>query len=285
VTAGALVGVLPLPWPFEREYMQLALAAGLVVGLCAPMLGAFLVQRRLALFGDGVGHLAFTGVGIGALVNVWPVASALVVAAAGAVVIELLRARRQTSGDVALALLLYSGMAGGIVMASKAGAANATLLGYLFGSLVTVTPTDAAAIAVLGVVIVVAMLATGRALFAVVVDEEAARVAGLPVDALNMLLAVLTAVTVVAAMRVVGVLLVAALLVLPVAVGQIAGRSFRSTILWAMGVGVAAVVVGLGAAREWGLASGGTIVLVVAGAYGVAAVVPTRSDDAPAPLP
>ncbi|HZN15789.1 MAG TPA: metal ABC transporter permease, partial [Acidimicrobiales bacterium] len=194
---------VPLPYPFEREYMQLALVSGLVVGVCAPMLGAFLVQKRLSLFGDGVGHLAFTGVGIGALVGVWPVATALVVASAGAVVIELLRSRRAASGDVALALLLYSGMAAGIVMLSKAGAANANLLSYLFGSLVTVTAGDAVAIGALGVLIVATVLLAGRALFAVVVDEEAARVAGLPVDRLNMVLAVLTAVTVVAAMRVV----------------------------------------------------------------------------------
>jgi zinc transport system permease protein len=268
-----MIGVLPLPlpWPFEREYMQLALAAGLVVGVCAPLLGTFLVQKRLALFGDGVGHLAFAGVAAGLLLGVWPVATALVVAAAGAVVIELLRSRQRASGDVALALLLYSGIAGGIVMVSLAHSLDASLLAYLFGSIVTVTPGDAATIGVLGLVIVGVVAICGRALFAVVVDEEASRVAGLPVDGLNMLLAVLTAVTVVAAMRVVGVLLVAALLVLPVAFGQVVGRSFRGTMGWAMSVGVVAVVIGLGAARLWGLAPGGTIVLVAAGAYAAVA--------------
>lgn len=271
-----IVGALPLPWPFEREYMQLALGAGLVIGVCAPLLGAFLVQRRLALLGEGVGHLAFTGVGLGALTGVWPIGAAMVVAGAGAVLIELMRARRRTSGDVALALVLYSGMAGGIVMASKAGAANAELLGYLFGSLVTVTPGDAAFIGALGVAIVLTVVVTGPALFAVVVEEEAATVVGLPVRRLNTLLAVLTAITIVAAMRVVGILLVAALLVLPVAVGQMVGRSFRGTVGWAMVVGVGAVIVGLGTARWLGLAPGGTIVLVVAAAYAVVAVVPRR---------
>ena len=272
-----VLGLLPLPWPFERTYMQLALATGLVVGVCAPLLGTFLVQKRLALFGDGVGHLAFAGVAAGLLAGVWPVATALVFAAAGAVVIELLRSRQRASGDVALALLLYTGVAGGIVMVSLADSMNASLLSYLFGSIVTVTPGDAAVIAGLGVVIVAIVGVCGRALFAVVVDEESARVAGLPVNGLNMVLAVLTAVTVVAAMRVVGVLLVAALLVLPVAFGQAVSRSFRGTIGWSVAVGVAAVLGGLAAARIWGLAPGGTIVLMAAGAYGVVAVWPRRS--------
>jgi zinc transport system permease protein len=283
-----IASALPLPWPFDRQYMQLALAAGLVVGLCAPLLGTFLVQKRLALFGDGVGHLAFAGVAAGLLAGVWPVATALVVAAVGAVVIELLRSRRRASGDVALALLLYTGVAGGIVMVSLADSMNASLLSYLFGSIVTVTPGDAAVIAALGVVIVAVVGVCGRALFAVVVDEESARVAGLPVDGLNMVLAVLTAVTVVAAMRVVGVLLVAALLVLPVAFGQAVSRSFLGTIGWSVSVGVGAVVAGLAAARIWGLAPGGTIVLVAAAAYAVVAVWPRRTAAALAvldPLP
>ena len=272
-----VLAALALPYPFEREYMQLALGAGLVVGLCAPLLGTFLVQRRLALFGDGVGHLAFAGVAAGLLAGVWPVATALVAAAAGAVVIELLRSRRKASGDVALALLLYTGVAAAIVMVSLAGALDASILSYLFGSIITVSRADTVTIAALGVVIVAVVLVCGRAFFAIVVDEEAARVAGLPVDALNMALAVLTSVTVVAAMRVVGVLLVAAMLVLPVAFGQVVSRSFRGTIGWSVLVGVGAVVVGLGAARQWGLAPGGTIVLVAAATYAAAAVWPRRA--------
>ena len=272
-----MLAALPLPYPFEREYMQLALGAGLVVGFCAPLLGTFLVQRRLALFGDGVGHLAFAGVAAGLLAGVWPVATALVLAAAGAVAIELLRSRRKASGDVALALLLYTGVAAAIVMVSLAGALDASILSYLFGSIITVSRADTVTIAALGVVIVAVVLVCGRAFFAIVVDEEAARVAGLPVDALNMTLAVLTSVTVVAAMRVVGVLLVAAMLVLPVAFGQVVSRSFRGTIGWSVLVGIGAVVAGLGAARQWGLAPGGTIVLVAAATYAAAAVWPRRA--------
>ena len=208
---GVALAVLDLPWPFEREYMQLALAAGLVVGACAPLIGVFLVQQRMALLGDGIGHLAFAGVAAGLLLEVWPVWSALVVAAAGALVIQLLRRRGAATGDLALALLFYGGIALGIVLISSSGAGSVNVLPYLFGSILTVEPGDVWVVVAIGITIVVSIAVLGRVLLASVLDEEAARVAGLPVDLASSVLAVLTAVTVVAAMRVVGVLLVAAL--------------------------------------------------------------------------
>ncbi|MFM7617244.1 MAG: metal ABC transporter permease [Actinomycetes bacterium] len=265
---------LPLPWPFEREYMQLALVGGLVVGACAPLVGGFLVQRRMSLLGDGIGHVAFAGVAAGLLLGVWPVWTALVAAVLAALGIEWLRSRGRTSGDLALAVFFYGGIAAGAVIASRAAAVGrpANVLPFLFGSILTVTTGDTIAVAIIGFVIVATITVCGRALLAVVVDEETARVAGLPVDALNAALAVLTAVTVVAAMRVVGLLLVAALLVLPIATARLLARSFRSTMLVAVGVGVLAVIVGLGAARAWGLAPGGTIVLVTIAAFAVTSV-------------
>jgi zinc transport system permease protein len=262
---------LPLPWPFERTYMQLALAAGLVVGLCAPLIGTFLVQKRLSLLGDGIGHVAFAGVSAGLLAGVWPTWTALVAAVAAAVAVEWLRSRGRATGDFALALLFYSGIAGGVVLAGLAGSYDAGVLTYLFGSILTVTRSDAVTVAVLGGVILLAVVASWRALFAVVLDEPAARVAGLPVDLLNLGLVALAAVTVVAAMRVVGVLLVAALMVLPVGSAQRLARSFRGTLVVAAAIGGASVVGGLVAARLWALAPGGTIVLVAAAVFAVTA--------------
>ena len=258
---------LPLPWPFDREYMQLALASGLAVGACAPLIGTFLVQKRLSLMGDGIGHMAFAGVAAGLLMGVSPLWAALVVAVAGAVTIEWLRLRRRASGDLALAVFFYTGIAAGVVLTGLAGSLNSGVLTYLFGSVLTVSPTDTISIVVLGAVIVATMLAIWRALFAVAMDEEAARVAGLPVDALSLGLAALTAVTVVSAMRVVGVLLVAALMVLPVGSAQRLARSFGATLRWAVIIGMGSVVVGLTVARAASLAPGGTIVLVAAGAF------------------
>lgn len=255
---------LPLPWPFDRDYMQLALAVGLVIGACAPLVGAFLVQKQLSLLGDGIGHLAFAGVAAGLLLAIAPLWTAMVVAIGGALAVEWLRSRGKASGDLALALFFYGGIAAGAVLASRAAATGTSVnvLPYLFGSILTVRPGDVWIIVGIGVAIVTVLIVTGRALLAVVLDDEAARVAGIPVDGLNALLAVLTAVTVVAAMNVVGVLLVAALMVLPVASSRLVARSFRATLLGASAVGLASAVLGLAAARLWGLAPGGAIVLV-----------------------
>ena len=274
-----------LPYPFDRDYMQLALAAGVVVGASAPLIGTFLVQRRLSLLGDGIGHLAFAGVAFGLLVGIWPVWSALAVAVVAAVGMERLRSRGRASGDLALALFFYSGIAAGVVLVGLSSSFNAGLLTYLFGGILTVTPQDVLVVAALGVVIVVTVAVFGRAMFAVVLDEESARVGGLPVDGLNALLAGLAAVTVVAAMRVVGILLVAALMVLPVATAQIVARSFRATLWLSAVVGAGSAVVGLAAARIWGLAPGGTIVLVAAAAFAATSIGSRRGGAWPSGLP
>lgn len=276
-----MIGALGLPWPFEREYMQLALAAGLVIGVCAPLIGVFLVQQRLALMGDGIGHLAFAGVAAGLLLEIWPLWSALLVAVVGALAIEWLRSRGRTTSDLALALWFYGGIAAGVVLASRAGDGGLAIVPYLFGSILTIDASDVRVIVALGLAIVATLVVFGRALFAIVVDEESARVAGLPVRLGNATLAVLTAVTVVAAMRVVGVLLIAALMVLPVATGRIVSRSFRATLAVSAGIGALAVVVGLAAARQWALAPGGSIVLVAAAIFALTSLLPGRRPPSP----
>lgn len=265
----AALGALPLPYPFELPFMQNALIAGLAVGVAAPLIGVFLVQRRMSLFGDGIGHLAFAGVGGGLLLGIWPVWAAMAVAGLGAIGIERLRARGRVSGDLALALFFYAGLAVGVVLIGKAGALNATVISYLFGSILTVTPDETAVVVALAVALTVIVAVLRRVLFAVVVDEEWARVAGLPVGSMSMLLAVLTAVAIVAAMPAVGILLVAAMMVLPVASGQLLGHSFRATLWWSVGVGEVSVVGGLAASRQWELVPSGTIVLVAAVIFAV----------------
>jgi zinc transport system permease protein len=264
---------LTLPFPFDREYMQLALVAGLVVGACAPLIGGFLVQKRMSLLGDGIGHLAFAGVAAGLLLGVYPVWTALIVAVIGSVGVEWLRTRARTSGDLALALFFYGGIAAGVVLTGLAGSLDAGIFTYLFGSILTVRPGDVWVVVGCGAAIVAAIWFTGRALFATVVDEESSPVAGIPVDGLNTMLSVLTAVTIVAAMRVVGLLLVAAMMVLPVGASRLVARTFRGMLLGAVVVGTASVVVGLVTARLWGLAPGGTIVLVAAVTFGGVSVV------------
>ena len=261
-----------LPWPFDRTYMQLALVAGVVVGATAPLIGVFVVQKGVSLIGDGLGHVAVAGIGAALLFDTSPTWTAMAFAVVAALVIEWLRTRGSATGDLALALVFYGGIAAGVVLASRS-ATNTNLQPYLFGSILTATADDIWTVVGLGVLIVLAVALTGRALFAVVLDQDAARVSGIPAPTLNALLAVLTAVTVVAAMRIVGVLLIAALMVLPVATSRLVARSFRGTLLGAVAVGVASAVLGLGAARQWALAAGGSIVLVAAALFALASVV------------
>ncbi len=159
---------------------------------------------------------------------------------------------------------------------SLGGGLNASVLTYLFGQPLTVSAQEVVLIVALGAAIVVAMLVLRRVLFAVVTDEDWSNVAGLPVGLVNNVLAVITAVAVVAAMQIVGILLIAAMMVLPVASGQLLARSFAGTMRWAVAIGVASVVAGLAASRIWDLAPGGTIVLLAAGVFMVVALVTRR---------
>ncbi len=255
---------------FGEPFMQRALLGVLITGLSAPALGIYLVQRRMALIGDGIGHIALTGVGLGLLTGGAPVLTAVVVAAAGAVAVELVRARRRTSGDIALALLFYGGISGGVfLVALSPGRTSANLTEYLFGSPLTTSAGDLAVMAVLGSLVLAVTLLLRPWLFAICHDEEYARVAGLPVRALNLLLAVTTAVTVTVAMRAVGLLLVSAMMVVPVAAAQLVTSGFRTTMHLAMGIGVLAAALGIGVAGVYDTAPGATIVLVAIAIFAV----------------
>ena len=250
--------------------MRLALAAGAVVGVLAPAVGFFLVQRRQSLVGDGIGHVAFAGVAAGILLDVSPILTALVAALLGGVAIEFLRSKGKTAGDQALALVFYTGIAAGVVLISAAGALNADLFQYLFGSILTVTRSDLAVIAALGAVGLATVGLLYRPLAGIVVDEEGARVAGVPIGALNVTVAALAAVTVALSMRVVGILLVAALMVLPVSAASRLAWSMRSAFLLSIAVGLGSVLAGLTISYYADLPPGGTIVLVAAAVFGLA---------------
>ena len=259
---------------FSLPFMQRALIAALLTGLAAPAIGTFLVQRRLALMGDGIGHVAVTGVALGLLTGTSPVWTAVVIAVLGAVLIEVIRERGQTNGDVALALLFYGGLAGGIFLSGLGGESAAALNRYLFGSLTTLSVSDVIITMVLAIAVIGLCVGLAPQLFAVAQDQEFARVAGLRVRYYNVLVAVLAAVSVTVAMRTVGLLLVSALMVVPVATAQQVTRSFRATIVAAMALGAVASVGGLVAATfasyKATVATGPTIVLLALACYVVA---------------
>ncbi|QDB78926.1 metal ABC transporter permease [Georgenia sp. 311] len=262
--------------------MQRALIAAVLVGLVAPVMGTYLVQRRLALLGDGIGHMALTGVAVGWLVggamsltphDVLAVPGAVVASIVGAVLIEVVRERGRTSGDLALAMLFYGGIAGGVLLIGIAGGTTANLNGYLFGSIATVSLTDLWLTIALAVAILAVGIGLRPALFTLSHDEEFARASGVPVRLLNVVVAVLAALTVSVAMRVVGVLLVSALMIVPVATSQLVTRSFRATMTLAMVIGVSVSVSGLTLTYAYPLSPGATIVMLAIAVFGVVSLV------------
>ncbi|KAA1372451.1 metal ABC transporter permease [Aeromicrobium fastidiosum] len=264
------------------EFMRYALVAAIFTGLAAPAIGTFLVQRRLALLGDGLGHVALTGVALGLITNIAPILTAVAVAIVGAVLIELLRMYGRTSADVALAMLFYGGLAGGVLLTSLADESINSLNAYLFGAITTVSTTDLVVVGILGVVVIALSLGLSPQLFAVCQDEEHAKVSGVPTRAYSILIAVLAAVTITVAMKTVGLLLVSALMVVPVAASQQLTRSFRTTHLLAMAIGLFAAVGGLFGSYQLDTPPGPTIVMIAlivfaAAATGGAVLTRTRS--------
>jgi zinc transport system permease protein len=255
-------------------FMQRAIIAAIFTGLAAPAVGTYLVQRRLALMGDGIGHVAVTGVALGLLTGASPTWTAVVVAILGAVLIEVIRERGHANGDVALALLFYGGLAGGVLVTGLAGQSGARLQQYLFGSITTISVADVLVTMALAAVVVVVCLGLAPQLFAVSQDQEFARVAGLNIRFYNLLVAVLAAVSVTVAMRTVGLLLVSALMVVPVATAQQVTRSFRTTLGAAMVLGMLASLGGLllsaYASFHARVAPGPTIVLLALAGFVVA---------------
>ncbi|WP_067432737.1 metal ABC transporter permease [Nocardioides jensenii] len=245
------------------DFMIRAMIAAVFTGLAAPVVGTYLVQRRLALMGDGIGHVAVTGVALGLLTNTSPTWTAVVVAILGAVLIEVIREQGHANGDVALALLFYGGIAGGVLITGLAGQSAARLQEFLFGSITTISPDDVWVTMALSATVILLGVGLAPQLFAVAQDQEFAQVAGLNIRAYNVLVAVLAAVTVTVAMRTVGLLLVSALMIVPVAAAQQLTRSFRTTLLAAMAIGVSASFGGLMvSALALDVAPGPTIVLL-----------------------
>ncbi|WP_203657063.1 metal ABC transporter permease [Demequina activiva] len=251
--------------------VQRMMIVAILVGATAPVVGTYLVQRRMSLLGDGIGHVALAGVAAGWLAGSWAglaqqdalaIPGAIVFAVVGAVVIERMRARGIAAADVIMAIMFYGGIASGVLLISAAGGSNANLMGYLFGSISTVGWTDVWTTAALSIAILVIGVGLRASLFAVTHDQEFAHSVGLPVGALNIVVAVLAAVTITASMRVVGVLLVSGVMILPVAVSQIVTRSFSRTMAVAMAIGVGICVTGVGVTLFHDLQPGALIVVL-----------------------
>jgi len=245
------------------EFMQRALIAAVIVGMISPLIGVFLVQRRLALLGDGMGHVAIAGVGLAFLTGTEPVITALFVSILGALILELVRHKSRSAGDLALALIFYGGIAGGVLLTSLAGGKASTALNqYLFGSLSTVSTQDFVALGLAALALIVILLRYGNQIFAMSLDGETARVQGIRVTAMSVLLTSMAAVTVVVGMRTVGLLLVSAIMIVPVAAAQQLTKSFKSTMIFGSLLGLLSSISGLFISFSVDIPPGPTIVMI-----------------------
>ncbi|MET0850315.1 MAG: metal ABC transporter permease [Candidatus Rokuibacteriota bacterium] len=250
-----------MPEFLEFAFMQRAFAAGAMTALICPAIGVFLVPRRLSLVADTLAHVALAGVALGLVTGISPVVGALIVTLAAAVGMERLRARGVLAGDAALAVFLSGGFALAVVLISLVHGFNADLFAILFGSILTVSTGDLWLIAALAAAVGIAIAVFYPQLLAVTLNEDLARTSGVPVGALNMMLTLLTALTTVVAMRMVGVLLVSAMIVIPTLTGFALARSFRQALAVAIAMALVSVTAGLVAAYYLRLAAGGAIVL------------------------
>lgn len=246
---------------FEYSFMIRSFIAGCLVAISVPVLGSFLLARRYALIADSLAHVSLAGVGIGLVLGVAPVLAALPLALLGSLALEYLRQKRQIRSDASLAVLMSGGLAVAVVLASSAQGSGVDFNSYLFGSIATTSQADLYVLGVAAVAVVALVAKYYRGLLYIAFDEDGAKVAGYRVAALNYLLVAMTAVVVVLSLRIIGGLLISALLVIPVLTASRYAASFAQTIAYSVVCAAAAIVVGLSAAFYIGVPAGGAIVL------------------------
>jgi len=264
-----LTGIGMLGFP----YMQRAYLAAICIAVIGPLVGGFLVHREMAMIADTLAHSAFAGVAAGLFVNavyavtVPPLLSALVVAAAAALLVQTLVDYAGAYRDTSLAIVLTGAFAvGSVLITATDGGIAVGINAYLFGSLATVSRFNAALLVAMSAVVTIGITLAYRPLVYITFDEVGARASGIHVKRYNQLLAVLTAVVVVGAMQIMGVILVAAMIVVPVATST-SVRGFKRSIAAAVGVGQLGTIIGVTLSYRYDVAAGGTIVLVAIGLY------------------
>lgn len=247
---------------FQYEFMVLAFIAGIVTAVVAPTMGMFLVTRRYSFMADTLAHVSLAGVAIGFLTGTQPIVTAMVVASLAAIWVETIRGKKRVLGESALSMFLSGGLALAAVLLSASQGLNVNLHSVLFGSIATVNRSDVYIIGILGTAVLATIVFLWKELTCIAYDEELAETGGVQTTMINYIFVILTAVTVSVAMRIVGILLIGALMVIPVTAAMQFDRSFKTTLWIAFCLSLLAVIVGLFIAYYVGFSSGGTIVLL-----------------------
>jgi len=248
---------------FQYDFIVRGLIAGVIVGLIAPLLGVFLVLRRYSLMADTLSHVSLAGIALGLILGWNPALAALGTTVIAALGLEKLRVSKKIYNDAALAMYLSGSLALAVVLLSLANGFNTSLFNYLFGSIMTVTIYDIYIMLVLTLVVVASFFLFFKEIVFLTFDEEAAQVAGLPVRLVNTVFIVLAALTISLAIPIIGVLLIAAMIVIPALTALQLRQSLIPTIIYAEVFSLSAVLAGLLLSFYFDLATGGTIVLVM----------------------
>ena len=246
-------------------FMQKALVAGIAVGLICSFMGTFLVLRRYSLFGDGIAHVAFGGISVGLFLGVFPLWTAFIVSIFGGIGLQKLRQSTKISGDAAVAVVLVSGLAVGVLLVSSSGGFSVDLFSFLFGSILLISNEDTIMILAISSGIIATLLVLQKQFLHLTFNEEQAKLVGLRTTLLNYAFVILASITVVTSMRLVGILLISALIVIPNITAMMFGKGFKKTVCISMGISVISVIGGILLSYFLNLAPSGTIVIITVG--------------------
>ena len=246
-------------------FMQKALIAGIAVGLICSFMGTFLVLRRYSLFGDGIAHVAFGGISVGLFLGVFPLWTAFIVSIFGGLGLQKLRQSTKISGDSAVAVVLVSGLAVGVILVSSSGGFSVDLFSFLFGSILLISQEDTIMILALSAGIIATLTIMQKQFLHLTFNEEQAKLSGMRTTLLNYAFVVLASITVVTSMRLVGILLISALIVIPNITAMMFGKGFKKTVLISMSISIISVVSGILLSYVFNVAPSGTIVVIAVG--------------------
>lgn len=247
---------------FHYRFILKALIAGSFIALTCSILGVLLVLRRLSLIGDGLAHVTFGSVALGLLIKHHPIYVSIPIIMVSSLGILKLTEKARLYGDAAIGIVSSMGIAGGVLIASIAGGFNVDLFSYLFGNILAISNSEVLISILLSIIVLFIISIFYNEFFSTTFDEEFAMVSGINTKRINSMLVLMTGITVVLAMRVVGIMLTSALLILPAVTALQIAKGFKNALFISSGIAISSIIVGIYISFIMNLPTGATIVLV-----------------------
>ncbi len=261
------LSLFDIPRLLEFQFFQFALIGGIIAALVTSWVGLFLILRKEAMIGDGIAHTAFGGIALGLFLGIEPLYTALLVSIFSVMGISYMRRKGLDNSDAAIAVMLAVGFSTGLIIISLAGGFNVELFSYLFGSILTIDQFDLMIVSILGIFTLLFLGFFYKELLSITFDEESSRLMGIPVNTLTFGFNILVATTIALSIKVIGIILVVALMVLPGLSALQFKRSFKVTMIITIAIGILSVVTGIFLSAIYDVATAGVIVLTSAGFF------------------